>query len=125
MLIDHLKSTAKSHHFEVHAFCIMPDHFHAPVEGAAPDTNLLLSVRNFKQASSREYSREGGAPLWQKEFYDHILRPKDSPAAVSWYIWMNPVRKGLCNQPDQYPYSGSFTEQWEKKVQPLEIWMPT
>ena len=124
-LIDCLKSTVDRCHFSVHAFCVMPDHFHALVEGIAPDSDLLLFIRNFKQVTSREYSREGGAPLWQKKFYDHILRAKDSPAAVAWYIWMNPVRKGLCSQPDRYPHSGSFSGQWENKSQPQNQWMPT
>lgn len=124
-LIECLKITAGRCHFRVHAFCVMPDHFHALVEGIAPDCDLLLFARNFKQASSREYSKGSDEPLWQKKFYDHILRPKDSPEAVSWYIWMNPVRKGLCSRPTQYPFSGSFTEEWEKKIQPHELWVPT
>jgi putative transposase len=124
-LIDCLKSTAERCHISVHAFCVMPDHFHAFVEGIARESDLLLFVRVFKQATSREYSRESGAPLWQKKFYDHILRPEESPDAVSWYIWMNPVRKGLCDQPGQYPYSGSFTGQWEKISPPQDQWMPT
>jgi putative transposase len=102
----------------------MPDHFHALVEGLAPESDLLLFVQNFKQASSQDYSNGEGIPLWQKKFYDHILRANDSPEAVSWYIWMNPVRKGLCSQPIQYPYSGSFTERWERKLLPKEIWVP-
>ena len=124
-LIECLKTTAEKCRFGVHAFCVMPDHFHALVAGVAPDSDLLLFVRNFKRASNREYSNESGVPLWQKKFYDHILRPKDSPEAVSWYIWMNPVRKGLCNLPNEYPYSGSFTDQWEKKAQPQDLWAPT
>ncbi len=124
MLIDLLKGTAEKCYFGVHAFCVMPDHFHGLVEGIEPESDLLLFVRNFKQTSSREFSKESGGPLWQKKFYDHILRSKDSPDAVSWYIWMNPVRKGLCSLPIEYPYSGSFTEQWEKKAEPLEQWVP-
>jgi len=102
----------------------MPDHFHVLVEGIAPDSDLLLFIRNFKQQSTRAFSGGNGVPLWQKKFYDHILRTKDSPEAVAWYIWMNPVRKGLCAQPDQYPYSGSLTRDWKKCVQPAEIWVP-
>jgi REP-associated tyrosine transposase len=124
-LIECLRVKAEKYRFGVHAFCVMPDHFHGLVEGVAPDSDLLLFVRNFKQASSREYSKGKGEPLWQKKFYDHILRREDSPEAVSWYIWMNPVRKGLCRLPNQYPYSGSFTEHWEKKSQPQDLWMPT
>jgi REP element-mobilizing transposase RayT len=123
-LIECLRTIAEKYRFGVHAYCAMPDHFHALVEGVAPESDLLLFMRNFKQASSCEYSKEGGAPLWQKKFYDHILRPKDSPDAVSSYIWMNPVRKGLCTKTTQYPYSGSFTEEWEKKVHPHEVWLP-
>jgi putative transposase len=124
-LIECLRKTSEKCRFGIHAFCLMPDHFHALVEGIALESDLRLFVRKFKQASSREYSKEGGGPLWQKKFYDHFLRPKDSPEAVSWYIWMNPVRRGLCSRPTQYPYSGSFTEQWEKKLQPQELWTPT
>jgi putative transposase len=124
-LISCLKITAERRRFGVHAFCVMPDHFHALFEGIAPESDLLLFVQNFKQASSRKYAKFHGAPLWQKKFYDHILRPKDSPEAVSWYIWMNPVRKGLCTQPTQYLFSGSFTEEWQKKLQPRELWVPT
>lgn len=124
-LISCLKTAAERRRFAVHAFCVMPDHFHALLEGVAPESDLLLFVRNFKQASSREFSNVVGMPLWQKKFYDHILRLKDSPEAVSWYMWMNPVRKGLCTQPTQYLFSGSFTEDWHKKLQPRELWVPT
>jgi len=102
----------------------MPDHFHALVEGVVPRSDLQLFVSNFKRATSREYSRESGAPLWQKKFYDHILRPEDSPDGVAWYIWMNPVRKELCTQPDRYPHSGSFTGQWKNMSQPKNQWIP-
>jgi len=125
MLMGHLKTTAEKCHFAIHAFCVMPDHFHALVEGIAPGCDLRLFVRILKRATSLEYSRGSGIPLWQKKFYDHIIRPKDSAEAVSWYIWMNPVRKGLCTQPTQYSYSGSFTEEWERKVQPRDLWVPT
>jgi putative transposase len=111
-LISCLKTTAERRQFGVHAFCVMPDHFHALLEGIAPESDLLLFVQNFKQASSRKYAKSLGAPLWQKKFYDHILRPKDSPEAVSWYIWMNPVRKGSAHSqlniyfPVRLPKSG-------------------
>jgi putative transposase len=124
LLIDLLRSTAGKFHFAVHAYCVMPDHFHALVEGVAAESNLLSFVRNFKQMSSREYSRATGQQLWQKKFYDHVLRVGDSPDAVSWYIWMNPVRKGICATAFEYPLSGSFTKAWREIIQPTETWVP-
>ena len=123
-LIARLKTAAEKYRFRVPAYCVMPDHFHALVEGSSPDCDLLLFMRFFKQRTTREYSRESGLPLWQKKFYDHILRAEDSPESVSWYIWMNPVRKELCDQPFQYPMSGSLTEYLESKRQPPDFWIP-
>jgi hypothetical protein len=62
--------------------------------------------------------------LWQKKFYDRILRERDSFDGVAGYIWMNPVRKGLCSDPREYPYSGSFAVDWKKMMRPLESWVP-
>jgi putative transposase len=113
-IIDQIKIASEKYKFGVHAFCVMPDHFHALLESLASDSNLLLFVRSFKQSSTRAFSGNG-IPLWQKKFYDHILRAKDSPSAVSWYIRMNPVRKGFCSEPDEYPYSGSLTHGLEEE----------
>jgi putative transposase len=124
-LIDQLKLLATKYKFKVHAFCVMPDHFHGLVEGTAPECDLLLFVKSLKQTTSLECSKGTRLHLWQKKFYDHILRATDSSEALSWYIWMNPGRKGLCTQPTQYLYSGSFTEGWEKKVQPTGAWAPS
>jgi hypothetical protein len=64
------------------------------------------------------------AVLWQKKFYDHILRETDNFYAVAGYIWMNPVRAGLCNAPQEYPYSGSFVADWKKGFLPAAQWVP-
>jgi putative transposase len=107
---QHLKLLAANYQFNVHAHCIMPDHFHGLVEGTTCERDLLLFVKSLKQTTSLEYSKGTRLHLWQKQFYDHILRATDSPQAVPWYIWMNPVRKGLCIPPTQYLNSGSFAE---------------
>jgi hypothetical protein len=49
-------------------------------------------------------------------FYDRILRATDAVETVAIYIWSNPVRKGLCAQPGQYPYSGSQTIDWIRRA---------
>ena len=58
-------------------------------------SNLPSLIKAFKRKSSISFSRKTGEPLWQKKFYDHILRRHESYDAVAWYIWMNPVRAGL------------------------------
>ena len=57
-------------------------------------------------------------------FYDHILRDKDAPADVAWYIWLNPVRAGLVKKAEEYPYSGPFVRDWDAGEAPEKAWAP-
>ncbi len=123
----------------------MPDHVHALVSGLDERSNLLAFVKALKRTSQWQFppqltnrkpptekraqnSRATVAAtkpaLWQKKFYDHILRETDNFDAVVGYIWMNPVRAGLCTDPRHYPHSGSFTADWRKIARPLESWTP-
>jgi putative transposase len=123
-LIEITRGHAGAYRFAVHAYCVMPDHFHLLAVGLEPASDLLGFVKNVKQTSSREYLKKSGQQLWQKKFYDRILRERDNFDGVAAYIWMNPVRKGLCADARDYPFSGSFVVDWKKIVRPLESWMP-
>jgi hypothetical protein len=101
----------------------MPEHVHFLAAGRSDASNLIQFVKAFKQATGYAWRERSRGPLWQKSFYDHILRPRDSVESVAWYIWMNPVRKGLCDDPQAYRFSGSFILTWPS-AQPAEIWVP-
>jgi REP element-mobilizing transposase RayT len=123
-LVAILRKQSVAHRFAVHAYCVMPDHFHILITGLDPASSMLAFIKNLKLTTSREYQKRFRQALWQKKFYDHILRPRDNPAGVAGYIWMNPVRKGLCEDARQYPYSGSFVMDWKKAISPVESWTP-
>ena len=101
----------------------MPDHVHALAFGVDPTSDLLRLLKSVKQITGYQFQRRFRRDLWQKKFYDHILRSNDSPEPVATYIWMNPVRKGICVDPREYPYSGSFVRDW-KEVAPTKPWLP-
>jgi len=45
--------------------------------------------------------------LWQREFFDHVLR-SDEGYAEKWdYVRENPVRAGLVRSPNEWPYFGN------------------
>jgi len=119
-----LQQESVAHLFALHAYCLMPDHAHLLLEGLEPESDLLQFVRAIKMKSTIPFERKTGSPLWQKKFYDHILRQSDSPDKVAWYIWMNPVRAGLCTEPEKYPFVGSFTGLWPKTPKPFVEWFP-
>lgn len=119
-----LRVNAATHQFAVHAYCLMPDHVHLLAEGLQPQSDLIQFMRAIKIKTSTPVERKMGEALRQKKFYDHILRSNDSPNAVAWYIWMNPVRANLCQLPEQYPFLGSFTGKWLQPSQPAMGWLP-
>jgi len=125
-LIARLKKYSTLCDFFVHAYCVMPDHLHILATAKAESSNLVKFVEAFKQETAVEFERRQGLRLWQFKYYDRILRSFDSLDRVAWYIWLNPVRKGLCQMPANYPFLGAFTEtgrQLLRSAAPLE-WTP-
>jgi len=119
-----LRELSIRHEFAVHAYCFMPDHAHLLVEGLSPTSNLLEFVARFKQQSAFAYRREFGGVLWQPKAYDHVLRRADAMEDVAWYIWLNPVRKGLSREAWDYRFSGSYTLPWGRRLTTASSWMP-
>ncbi len=83
----------------------MPDHFHALIE-LGEDACLSTTVGSVKGVTARianqRAARQG--PLWEKGFHDHALRDDEEVETVARYIIANPVRKGLVEDPMDYPY---------------------
>ncbi|HJZ04900.1 MAG TPA: hypothetical protein VI935_09660 [Thermodesulfobacteriota bacterium] len=52
--------------------------------------------------------KKQGFNLWQKSFYDHILRNEESVIETVRYIFNNPVRKGMVGEFKEYPFFGSM-----------------
>jgi putative transposase len=102
-----LLRTAETHHVAMIAYCFMPDHLHALVEGCCEDADIAKSVARFRQSSGYGYRRRCGARLWQEGYYDHVLRKEDDTLEVARYIIANPVRAGLCNDARRYRHLGS------------------
>jgi putative transposase len=123
-LLRILKNEAESRQFAIYAYCVMADHLHFLVGGLALESDLKAFVKSFKLKTGRHYMSKTGRALWQKKFFDHIVRSSVSLDAVAWYIWMNPVRGGLVQRVAEYPYSGSFTNS-EPFVRPPKVdWLP-
>ncbi len=108
-VVSQLSHASERECFLVPAYCVMPDHFHALLEGDRADANLPRFVRLFKQRSSFHWKREAGAPLWQRGYFEHVLRAEEDTFDVARYILNNPVRAGLVSTPEDYPFLGSLT----------------
>ncbi|HET6567596.1 MAG TPA: transposase [Rhodothermales bacterium] len=92
----------------VPVYCFMPEHVHVVLQGLSPASDVWRSFVGFKQRTGYWFKKERIGCRWQKDFHDHIIRPgEDWPAHVR-YIAANPVRAGLVERWDLYPYTGSI-----------------
>ncbi|MDD2763602.1 MAG: transposase [Opitutaceae bacterium] len=88
----------QSQRWYVRVLLLMPDHLHALVS-FPHDEDMRQVVANFKELTAK---RAGVS--WQRDFFDHRLRAEESLQEKWEYIRMNPVRKGLIDRPEQWPY---------------------
>ena len=105
--------------FAVYAYCFMPDHVHLLVEGRVETAALEPYVKDVKQRVSYHDLLKGSRKVWQPGFYERVLREDEPTIVVAKYILENPVRKGLVQEPRDYPYSGSTEWTWDQMI---EMW---
>jgi len=102
-----IKECKERYDFRVYAWCLMPDHLHLLVQPPGDGITISRFVQGLKSMTARLYWELGGAgKLWQRGFYDHILRNDEEPTTVGEYVLNNPFRKGLVESAEEYSYSG-------------------
>jgi putative transposase len=107
-----LKSNAQWFDFRIWAYCFMPDHVHFLVAGGQ-EADLWNFIHQFKQASGFNFKRKTGKKLWQRSFYEHVLREEEDVSQVCLYIFQNPMEAGLVKDFREWPFSGSEVFEWK------------
>jgi putative transposase len=91
----------------VPVYCFMPEHVHALIKGLNETADTWRAFSPFKKRTGFWLSRNSEA-YWQKAFYDHILRRDEDFLNQVRYIVNNPVRRGLVENWQDYPFTGSI-----------------
>ena len=80
---------------EIEKYIIMPDHIHMIVRiengsmwASTPTNKILNIVRSIKTLTTKEI----GKPIFQRSYYDHIIRNQDDYNEVWEYIENNPKK---------------------------------
>lgn len=97
--------------YERFAWVIMPNHVHVVMRPFQP---LPLVMRWIKGSSARLANlvlERTGKPFWQYETYDHLIRNSDELNRVIKYIERNPVRAGLAQTIEEWPWSSAAAGQ--------------
>ena len=108
--------------FDLHAFCIMPNHVHVLfksfnraecVKRSDPlcksDWQSDLPLHKIMQSLKRHTARHANSILrregafWQDECYDHVIRDHEEYVRIFHYVLDNPVKAGLASKWEEWP----------------------
>jgi putative transposase len=109
LLIDVLYHYRSNRKFLLHAFVVMPDHFHALIS-VDPEISIERAVQFIKGGFAFRAGKELGfrAPVWQRGFSEVRIYDSEHLMRVLDYIADNPVRRGLPRIFSEFPFSSSY-----------------
>ncbi len=82
----------------LHLFLLMPDHLHM-IAGFPQEENMSEVIRSWKRLTAKRADIS-----WQRNYFDHRVRPDEGLHLKSEYIRQNPVRAGLIARAEDWPY---------------------
>ena len=88
----------------LHAYCLLPNHYHLVVETTRADLSNGMQRLNgrYAQAFNDRYERVGH--VFQNRFKSYVIDGEDHFERVLAYVDNNPVEAGLCESADDWPW---------------------
>ncbi len=132
-VVESLLWTRSRYNWLLFCYCLMPDHLHfvcrltdrdvrwvnAGVRGTQPEGTLdhLARFKSYTTKQSWTHGLQGR--LWQKSSYDRVLDLARPFEEVARYTLENPVRKGLVDDWQDWPYSRIVDPWWSEEPRRL------
>jgi putative transposase len=116
--------------FDIDAFVVLPEHIHAiwtlPPDDPDFSTRWRMIKTRFARAIPKtEYltrvrEARGERGIWQRRFWEHLIRDEEDFGRHVEYCYINPMKHGLVRRVQDWPYSsfhrdvrnGIFPEDW-------------
>jgi putative transposase len=109
LFIEVLRAYMRSGKITVHDFVIMPNHVHilmtVPGEMSVEKAMQLIKG-SFSFRANKELGFRG--EIWQRGYSDVRIHDDKSFQQHREYIENNPVKAGLANTPDEYPFGTAY-----------------
>jgi putative transposase len=107
MVATELLRASELHKVEVTAYAVLSDHVHALLTGESPNAGIPATLRRWKQFTGYWFSKTSGARLWQKNYWDRLIRDDDEMLRSMRYVVRNPIRHDLATGVRDYRWFGS------------------
>ena len=127
LLRHSVRRVRQRHPFIIHAWAVLPDHLHCVIELPQNDSDYALRWRLIKAAFSKglpaqetrstSRSLRGERGIWQRRYWEHLVRNDEDLRHHIDYVHVNPLKHGLVERVRDWPYS-TFHRMVDRGVYP-------
>ena len=129
LLREVVKKVRQRHPFIIHGWVVLPEHLHCVIELPSDDFDFATRWRLIKIAFSKALpiterrSRirvaRGERGIWQRRYWEHLIRDEADFCAYMDCVHINPLKHGLVKRVSEWPYS-TFHRLVESGVYPAD-----
>jgi putative transposase len=103
--LSFLKESKNRFPFTLHSFCLMTNHTHLQLQTSDSSPTIIMSHLNTKFAKYFNKKYDFTGHVFEKRYGAELLDSLDYEFDVSKYIHLNPLKAGLVNELEDYPWS--------------------
>jgi len=123
----------KKHPYRIEGIVVLPDHLHCIWQLPENDSDFSkrwnMIKRYFSIGMNGDLNHRREKNIWQRRFWEHLIRSEEEFQRCLDYIYYNPVKHGYVNGPWDWCYSsfrrdveqGRYDARWGSHEEPRRI----
>ena len=103
--LEILELTIRRFRWQLLAYCLMTNHYHALVQ--TPEPNLARGMRQLNGAYAQTFNRRHGRDghLFQGRYQARLVQTDEHLLSAVCYVVRNPLRARICERLEEWPWS--------------------
>jgi REP element-mobilizing transposase RayT len=103
--LERVAHVVERHRWICHAYCLLTTHYHVVVE--TPLANLSVGMQQLNGTYAAWFNDRRGRQghVFGSRYRSILIEDARYLVAVCRYVVLNPVRAGICNRPEEWPWS--------------------
>ena len=93
--------------YRLSAYAVMSNHAHILIWPKALLYRITKSIKGYTARECNKLLDRTGETFWQDESFDHAVRSEEEFYRIKSYIERNPVKAGLVERPEEWPWSSA------------------